>query len=70
MRVDTSTGVLEIDGLRVPLADLKSMLDLKRCLFQGRQLFSLFIEYGEFRLTESNERHATWFDRVEELREN
>jgi hypothetical protein len=63
MSVDTSTGVLRIDGVRLSLSDLKKML------VPGRKLFRPFIEDGELRLIEFDERHAIWFDEEERLRE-
>ncbi len=63
MSVDVSTGVLRIDGIRLSLADLKKMLA------PGRKLFRPFIEDGELRLIEFDERHAIWLDEFERLRE-
>ncbi len=63
MSVDVSIGMLRIDGIRLSLADLKKMLA------PGRKLFRPFIEDGELRLIEFDERHAIWLDEFERLRE-
>jgi len=38
-------------------------------LVPGRKLFRPFIEDGELRLIEFDERHAIWLDEFERLRE-
>ncbi len=64
MGVDMATGVLKIDGVRLCLADLRKMIQ------PGRKLYRPFVEDGELRLIEFDERHAIWIDEAERLREN